>query len=231
MSASPALGAPGGRIIVAPGTGPRHILAAFPPWEEADCSATMPTAALTATATAARPPQQAPSRGRRGQRRPQQCLLGSVPPACRSSRATLFSGERVCTNPRAKRASAVVFRRPCSSKTAPHTRPIFVTGENGTDPRICVDVHAPGRFSSCEQARYESIRGNRGDLSHRAGSALGDLSHRAGTARGDLPPRAGSARPASRQARARTPSTPGSSRPTSVLGNTLVFDSQVAHHS
>lgn len=67
---------------------------------------------------------------------------------------TLFGGER-CTNPKAKRASATTFRRPTSSRATPHQRPIFVVGPDAQDPRMCVDINAPKRFSSFERTRYE----------------------------------------------------------------------------
>lgn len=68
---------------------------------------------------------------------------------------TLFSGERLCTNPKIKRSAITVFRKPTSSRSVPHQRPIFVVGQNGTDPRICVDMSAPQRFSSSECARFQ----------------------------------------------------------------------------
>lgn len=67
---------------------------------------------------------------------------------------TLFGGEKN-TNPRAKRGFATTFRRPSSSRATPHSRPIFVVGPNAQDPRICVDINAPGRFGSAERTRYE----------------------------------------------------------------------------
>lgn len=67
---------------------------------------------------------------------------------------TLFGGEKN-TNPRAKRGFATTFRRPSSSRATPHTRPIFVVGPNAQDPRMCVDINAPQRFSSAERTRYE----------------------------------------------------------------------------
>jgi hypothetical protein len=67
---------------------------------------------------------------------------------------TLFGGEKN-TNPRAKRGFATTFRRPSSSRHTPHTRPIFVVGQNGEDPRMCVDMNAPARFGSGERTRYE----------------------------------------------------------------------------
>mmetsp|Transcript_70598 Transcript_70598/g.206651 ORF Transcript_70598/g.206651 Transcript_70598/m.206651 type:complete len:220 (+) Transcript_70598:77-736(+) len=205
----------GGRIVVAP-EAPRNILAAFPAQEASvSAAAPAPTASTTASRAASATAARAAQRGGRGPRRPQPRhgggahgpRGGSLPAErCRSSRATLFSGERVCTNPKAKRSSAVVFRRPSSSNTAPHRRPIFVTGENGTDPRVCVDVHAPGRFSSCEQARYEGVRqGLRGGAAQKAGSGL----------------------PSHKQARAANPATPGASRASSVVGRAPPVKSQV----
>jgi len=67
---------------------------------------------------------------------------------------TLFGGER-CTNHKAKRSSATTFRKPTSSRAPAHSRPIFVVGQDAQDPRICVDINAPGRFSSFERTRYE----------------------------------------------------------------------------
>lgn len=67
---------------------------------------------------------------------------------------TLFGGER-CTNHKAKRAFATTFRRPTSSRAPPHQRPIFVVGPDAQDPKICVDINAPQRFSSFERTRYE----------------------------------------------------------------------------
>lgn len=67
---------------------------------------------------------------------------------------SLFGGER-CTNPKAKRSGATTFRRPTSSRAPPHQRPIFVVGPDAQDPRICVDINAPQRFSSFERTRYE----------------------------------------------------------------------------
>lgn len=67
---------------------------------------------------------------------------------------TLFGGERVVDG-KAKRPSAVVFRRPQSSRAPPHQRPIFMSGSDGQDPRMCVDIHAPQRFTSSERTRYE----------------------------------------------------------------------------
>jgi len=67
---------------------------------------------------------------------------------------TLFGGERYA-NPRAKRGFATTFRRPSSSRATPHSRPIFVVGPDAADPRICVDINAPQRFSSFERTRYE----------------------------------------------------------------------------
>jgi len=71
-----------------------------------------------------------------------------------TSRNTLFSGGRTGA-PHQKRASAVVFRRPTSSRAPAHQRPIFMVGENGTDPRMCVDVHNPRRFGSMERTCAE----------------------------------------------------------------------------
>lgn len=68
--------------------------------------------------------------------------------------ATLFSGSRVCTT-QAKRSSAVIFRRPSSSRAVPHQRPIFVAGQDGQDARMCVDINAPSRFCSAERTRYD----------------------------------------------------------------------------
>lgn len=67
---------------------------------------------------------------------------------------TLFGGEKN-TNPRAKRGFATTFRRPSSCRQTPHTRPIFVVGPDAQDPRMCVDINAPQRFSSFERTRYE----------------------------------------------------------------------------
>mmetsp|Transcript_68900 Transcript_68900/g.107893 ORF Transcript_68900/g.107893 Transcript_68900/m.107893 type:complete len:313 (-) Transcript_68900:290-1228(-) len=67
---------------------------------------------------------------------------------------TLFGGERVLDG-KAKRSSATVFRRPESSRAPPHQRPIFMSGSDGQDPRMCVDIHAPQRFTSSERTRYE----------------------------------------------------------------------------
>lgn len=81
---------------------------------------------------------------------------------------TLFGGEKN-SNPKAKRGFATTFRRPTSSRQKPHQRPIFVVGQDGADPRMCVDTNAPGRFGSAERTRYErswhQARANLGDSS------------------------------------------------------------------
>lgn len=83
---------------------------------------------------------------------------GGCPPAPQMSQewhgSSLFGGER-CANPKAKRAFATTFRRPTSSRATPHRRPIFVVGPDAQDPRMCVDLSAPTRFSSLERTRYE----------------------------------------------------------------------------
>lgn len=83
---------------------------------------------------------------------------GGCPPAPEMSiewqNQTLFGGEKH-TNPKAKRGFATTFRRPSSSRATPHSRPIFVVGKDGQDPRMCVDISAPKRFSSAERTRYE----------------------------------------------------------------------------
>lgn len=67
---------------------------------------------------------------------------------------TLFGGDR-CTNHKATRAYTATFRRPTSSRAPPHTRPIFVVGSDGQDPKMCVDNSNPSRFTSQERTRYE----------------------------------------------------------------------------
>lgn len=69
--------------------------------------------------------------------------------------ATLFGGERVATNLNLRRGSAVMFRRHKHSRATPHQRPIFLAGPNGVDPKMCVDIHDPSRFSSFERGVYE----------------------------------------------------------------------------
>ncbi|CAL1169427.1 unnamed protein product [Cladocopium goreaui] len=77
---------------------------------------------------------------------------------------TLFCKERVGVG-HLPRPSACTFRRPQSagatgSMTAPpHQRPVFLVGENGVDPKDCVDIHNPRRFSSLE--RTFAMRGVR----------------------------------------------------------------------
>lgn len=84
--------------------------------------------------------------------------IGGCPPAPEMSiewqNHTLFGGEKN-TNSKAKRGFATTFRRPSSSRATPHSRPIFVVGKDGQDPRMCVDISAPKRFSSFERTRYE----------------------------------------------------------------------------
>lgn len=70
--------------------------------------------------------------------------------------ATLFGGPRVVSNMNLRRGSAVMFRRPKHSRATPHERPIFLSGPNGTDPKMCVDIHNPARFSSFERGQYEA---------------------------------------------------------------------------
>jgi len=84
--------------------------------------------------------------------------------------ATLFGGERN-TNPKAKRSAATTFRRPGSSRQAPHQRPIFVNGPDGQDARMCVDLQAPLRFGSADRSRYELSWCGEG--SRNAGSSFG----------------------------------------------------------
>jgi len=83
---------------------------------------------------------------------------GGCPPAPEMSiewaNQTLFGAEKY-TNPKAKRGPACTFRRPTSSRATPHSRPIFVVGKDGQDPRMCVDISAPKRFGSAERTRYE----------------------------------------------------------------------------
>lgn len=67
---------------------------------------------------------------------------------------TLFGGDR-CTNHKATRAYTATFRRPTSSRAPPHSRPIFVVGSDGQDPKMCVDNNNPSRFTSQERTRYE----------------------------------------------------------------------------
>lgn len=53
---------------------------------------------------------------------------------------------------RPQSGSAAVFRRPVHSTAAPHQRPIFLSGENGVNPRICVDTSQPNHFTCHERA-------------------------------------------------------------------------------
>mmetsp|Transcript_120477 Transcript_120477/g.213092 ORF Transcript_120477/g.213092 Transcript_120477/m.213092 type:complete len:253 (+) Transcript_120477:59-817(+) len=126
--------------------------------------------------------------GRRsGKQRPKSCAEANQDWAT----TTLFSGSRVCTNSHAKRSSAVIFRRPRSSRAVPHQRPIFVAGPEGQDAKICVDIHAPQRFCSAERTRYDvswcSVRGSSDPsraIPHSRGSSGGSRglsSYRAGT--------------------------------------------------
>mmetsp|Transcript_7314 Transcript_7314/g.15995 ORF Transcript_7314/g.15995 Transcript_7314/m.15995 type:complete len:251 (+) Transcript_7314:81-833(+) len=90
--------------------------------------------------------------GRRGKSRTATSLGGSdgatPSPQGEWQCATLFSGERVCTLPKAKRSSAAIFRRPQHSRFPAHQRPIFLSGCDGQDSKMCVDCTAPKRFSS-----------------------------------------------------------------------------------
>eukprot|EP00927_Polykrikos_kofoidii_P046835 TRINITY_DN40963_c0_g1_i1.p1 TRINITY_DN40963_c0_g1~~TRINITY_DN40963_c0_g1_i1.p1 ORF type:complete len:207 (-),score=21.52 TRINITY_DN40963_c0_g1_i1:121-741(-) len=86
-------------------------------------------------------------------------------------RNTLFCGERVGTNSSARRGAAATFRRPTSSTAQPHTRPVFVTGSNGADARVCQDFNAPERFSSFERGRTERIMAQRDQAMCRPGAA------------------------------------------------------------
>eukprot|EP00434_Breviolum_minutum_P015288 symbB.v1.2.013472.t1/scaffold951.1/size304340/12 len=75
---------------------------------------------------------------------------------------TLFCKER--HGGHLKRGSAATFRRPKSATVAgavvpPHQRPVFLVGDNGVDPKDCVDIHNPRRFSSIE--RTFTLRGIR----------------------------------------------------------------------
>jgi len=83
---------------------------------------------------------------------------GSVPHAPQVSVEfhgnSLFGGDRNA-NPKTKRAYATTFRRPTSSRAPVHQRPIFLVGPDGSDPKMCVDINAPQRFSSAERMRYE----------------------------------------------------------------------------
>jgi hypothetical protein len=147
----------GGRIVVSPDA-PVNILAEFPmlmsPQDSFSSFNQFPSPRKTKVPV----PAVIPQTHRGGSQRPashQQKTRGHDPDGLKSdfSCATLFSGGRVCTN-NAKRSSAVIFRRP-SSRAKPHTRPIFLSGPNGEDPRMCVDVHAPRRFGSGERVFAE----------------------------------------------------------------------------
>lgn len=70
------------------------------------------------------------------------------------SRKTLFGGEH-CANSKVPRGPAGTFGRPCHSRAPPHTRPIFVVGFNGEDPRASVDPSNPMKFSSGWRSRYD----------------------------------------------------------------------------
>lgn len=94
---------------------------------------------------------------------------------------TLFGGDK-CTNHKAKRAYATTFRRPTSSRAPAHTRPIFVVGPDGLDPKVCVDINAPGRFGSFERTRYEAAwrQAKVAAKSDEGGRALPEPSSRSG---------------------------------------------------
>eukprot|EP00747_Dinoflagellata_sp_TGD_P213602 gnl/TRDRNA2_/TRDRNA2_86526_c0_seq1.p1 gnl/TRDRNA2_/TRDRNA2_86526_c0~~gnl/TRDRNA2_/TRDRNA2_86526_c0_seq1.p1 ORF type:complete len:294 (-),score=35.97 gnl/TRDRNA2_/TRDRNA2_86526_c0_seq1:105-938(-) len=68
---------------------------------------------------------------------------------------TLFSGSHCATNMAMKRGFACTFRRPVSSRAEKHSRPVFVVGRDGTDPRMCVDTGNPRRFTTQEKACYD----------------------------------------------------------------------------
>ncbi|CAK9111753.1 Hypothetical protein SCF082_LOCUS51836, partial [Durusdinium trenchii] len=72
------------------------------------------------------------------------------PESSTRSVATLFSGERT-GNHHCRRGSSATFRRPEFSSAKPHERPVFLVSENGVDPKDCVDIHNPRRFSSLER--------------------------------------------------------------------------------
>lgn len=62
------------------------------------------------------------------------------------------SCNRMRRDQRPQSGSAAVFRRPVHSTAAPHQRPIFLSGENGVNPRICVDTSQPNHFTCHERA-------------------------------------------------------------------------------
>lgn len=156
----------GGRIVVDPDA-PLHVLEV--------CRASPHTSprvfkgyAWEASRSHSRGPRVAGNGRRSGQRSPNEL---PYPGKSNTSCATLFGGERVGGGT-CKRSSAVVFRRPSSSRAPPHQRPIFVVGENGTDTRMCVDVHAPRRFSSMERTVAERAMHQQSSLKTGSGVQL-----------------------------------------------------------
>eukprot|EP00930_Biecheleria_cincta_P035808 TRINITY_DN24606_c0_g1_i1.p1 TRINITY_DN24606_c0_g1~~TRINITY_DN24606_c0_g1_i1.p1 ORF type:complete len:210 (+),score=19.41 TRINITY_DN24606_c0_g1_i1:80-709(+) len=139
----------GGRIVIDPDA-PLHVLEVCRASPQ-NSPRVFKGSAWESSRSVSRGPKATGNGRRSGQRSPSELpYSGKSNTSC----ATLFGGERVGGGT-CKRSSAVIFRRPSSSRAPPHQRPIFICGENGTDTRMCVDVHAPRRFSSNERAFAE----------------------------------------------------------------------------
>lgn len=67
---------------------------------------------------------------------------------CLGKTATLNGCDNPVADPMLKRSTAVIFRKPSGQRSKPHSRPIFVRGEAGTDARDCVDIHDPLNFTN-----------------------------------------------------------------------------------
>ncbi|CAJ1459960.1 unnamed protein product [Effrenium voratum] len=140
-----------GRIVLAPNA-PQHILDMCRALKSPRLPPSGPVTSMERVRE--RVPEK-PRKGRSaGAPRRRRAKLG---PEHNTSVGTLFSGERM--GGLLTRGPAVTFRRPERSGVPPHTRPIFMASDNGTDAKVCVDVHNPRRFSSTE--RCFSLRGVR----------------------------------------------------------------------
>lgn len=151
-----------GRIVVAPGA-PQHILdmcrSAAQTSKTAALSGRYKMDSLPKNLVAPKAPRRphTEQKGRRRRRQEPKEPKDIIRSTSASSIGTLFSGERVGGH--LPRGSAVIFRRPHRSKVPPHQRPIFLVKENGVDPKDCMDIHNPKRFSSIE--RSMALRGIR----------------------------------------------------------------------
>eukprot|EP00913_Durusdinium_trenchii_P019233 g18075.t1 len=77
------------------------------------------------------------------------CRQAALPPSPNERAAAAAAARRLRRRGLSRPQSAPVARAFSSAK--PHERPVFLVSENGVDPKDCVDIHNPRRFSSLER--------------------------------------------------------------------------------